>query len=85
MVEKGIENLFTEDTLRKARDHKLAFIDHTPATTRTVRGQEIESPETWVINRDEKRNLCDWLCDNGNAADFARFEVVFSVLEECLT
>ena len=28
IVEKGIENLFTSDTLQKARDHKAAFIDH---------------------------------------------------------
>lgn len=83
LVEKGIENLFTKETLQKARGHKLAFIDHTPATTLTVRGQEIDEPETWVVNKDEKRNLCDWLCENGNAADFARFKEVFDILEEC--
>lgn len=83
LVEKGIENLFTKETLRKAREHKLAFIDHTPATTHTVRGQEIDKPETWVVNKDEKRNLCNWLCENGDAADFARFEAVFAILEEC--
>ncbi|MEL6467543.1 MAG: hypothetical protein AAFQ58_21470 [Pseudomonadota bacterium] len=81
LVEKGIENLFTAETLQRARDHKAAFIDHTPATTLTVRGNAVERPENWSVNKDEKRNLCDWLCENGSSADFARFASVFDILE----
>ncbi len=84
IVEKGIENLFTTETLHKARGHKVAFIDHTPPYTEIIRGEELKTPERWSVNKDEKRNLCDWLCEHGNAHDFHRFELVFNILEEVL-
>ena len=83
-VQEGIENLFTRETLEKTRLHKLAFIDVDPARTRTVRGELQDIPEEWTINKDEKTNLCDWLCENGTQEDFQGFQVIFEILESLL-
>ena len=83
-LEKGIENLFTKATLEKARSHKHAFIDVFDAHKETVRGNEQLIPEKWTVNRDEKTNLCNWLCENGTVEDFQHFEVVFDLLSELL-
>ena len=39
-------------------------------------------PESWSVNDDEKRNLCDWLYDQGTYEDFRHFEAVFKTLEQ---
>ena len=64
-LEKGIENLFSQTALEKALRHKPEFIDITPEHSKTVRGQMTIIPEQWVVNEDEKTNLCDWFCENG--------------------
>ena len=83
-LKKGIENLFAKDLLDKAIQHKPAFIDVTQATTKTVRGQEEEVPETWEANKDEKKNLCDWIIANGTKEDFQSFNRVFDILQNIL-
>jgi len=42
----------------------------------------INNPGSKSINKDEKGNLCNWLCENGTAEDFAHFKAVFQVIEE---
>ena len=83
-LEKGIENLFSRETLQGARDFKDAFIDVTAEHTETIRGECRFIPEEWAINSDEKTNLCDWLCENGTVEDFQNFQCVFDLLEELL-
>lgn len=83
IVEKGIENLFTKETLQKAMDYNPAFIDHSSTVTELVRGRQITTPEKWSVNKDEKRNLCNWLCEHGDANDFQRFSHVFDILKDC--
>ena len=83
-IKKGIENLFSQDTLNKALAYKPAFIDITEAHSETERGEYKQVPEKWTVNKDEKRNLCDWLCGNGTAEDFKSFEVVFEMIEALL-
>ncbi|WP_338373899.1 AAA family ATPase [Marivirga tractuosa] len=83
-VEKGIENLLSKETLTKATLAKKAFIDVFPTFVKTVRGKEITVPEEWTVNKDEKGNLCDWICENGELKDFENFRVVFDILEETL-
>lgn len=84
-IGSGIENLFSDTTIQRAMDHKPAFVDVTSGHVIVERGVETVIPETWKINRDEKRNLCDWLCENGTADDFERFSLVFDILEEVLS
>lgn len=83
-IESGIENLFSDETIQRAIDHKLAFVDIKQGHSLVERGVERVVPETWKINKDEKRNLCDWLCKNGTADDFMKFSLVFDILEEVL-
>lgn len=83
-IKKGIENLFPDSTIQKAREYKLAFIDHTPEVTRTVRGEQITEPEKYEVNKNEKGNLCNQLCKNGTKEDFQYFEQIFTIIEEFL-
>ena len=83
-IGSGIENLFSDEAIQRAIDHKLAFVDVKREHSFVERGVETAIPETWKINKNEKRNLCDWLCDNGTADDFEKFSLVFDILEEVL-
>ncbi len=80
-ISKGVENLFDQATLERARQQRAEFIDVDPFRTKIVRGKEVPVPESWSVNVDEKRNLCDWLCDQGTHEDFRHFEAVFGILE----
>ncbi|MEH7828724.1 AAA family ATPase [Gemmobacter denitrificans] len=84
-ITSGIENLFTEATIKRAIAHKAAFIDIIGEHEALERGVRTMVPETWKINKDEKRNLCDWLCKHGNQDDFQRFGEVFDILEGVLS
>ena len=77
----GMENLFSRRTIERAKENKSAFIDIDPARTKTVRGENVEVPEKWTVNEDEKTNLCTWICDNGSADDFKDFQEVFELLK----
>ena len=79
-VRRGVENLFSMETLAKAREHKPAFVDIIAEHSITERGQERTIPEEWKINKDEKSNLCEWLCTNGTAEDFQHFTKIFDDL-----
>ena len=83
-ITRGVENLLSESTLKKAMDDKPAFIDVTPEHPSMLRGDLVTIPEQWVVNPDEKGNLCDWICANGVADDFAGFSVIFEILDEIL-
>ena len=83
-IKKGIENLFSKTTLEKALDYKPEFIDIAEAHQEKVRGKVQTIPEKWVVNEDEKTNLCNWLCENGIAEDFQHFQVIFDLLGEVL-
>ncbi len=84
-LQAGIENLFEKTTLRRAIEGKDEFIDISGGHTDTIRGETVPIPEKWTVNDDEKTNLCNWLCENGTAADFKHFQVIFDLLEEILT
>ena len=81
-ISKGVENLFDQVTLERARHQRAQFIDVDPSRTKIVRGKEVTIPESWSVNDNEKRNLCDWLCDQGTYEDFRHFEAVFAILEQ---
>ena len=83
-IEKGIENLFSRETLLRAIEHKPDFIDIADSHQEKIRGELKTVPERWEVNEDEKTNLCNWLCDYGTAEDFRCFRVIFESLEETL-
>ena len=79
-VMAGVENLFSRETLKRAITHKSAFIDIVEEHECTERGQRKIVPERWMINKDEKSNLCNWLCKNGTVGDFKHFQTIFNEL-----
>ena len=83
-ISKGIENLFDRRTLEWAKDANPAFIDVDFERTRLNRGKRQTFPEKWDVNSDEKKNLCDWLCQNGDESNFQHFKPIFAMLEEVL-
>lgn len=83
-VQKGIENLFDKRTLSKATKAKPAFIDVENAHSIRERGQAIKVLEKWSVNKDEKFNLCNWLCEHGTLRDFRHFAKIFEILDEVL-
>jgi len=81
-IPKGIENLFPAGIINKAKKENPQFIDITKKTTKTERGIEVEIPEKWEINPNEKRNLCNWILKNGTKNDFKHFKRAFAMIEE---
>lgn len=84
IITKGIENLFDKTLLEKAIASKKAYIDITPTIKKTERGTDVVIPEKWEINKDEKGNLCDWICENGTKEDFKNFEKIFEIIESII-
>lgn len=82
--DRGIENLFLKDTIDKAIKYKEAFVDYTPKMQQRKRGETLTIPEKYEVNKDEKGNLCYWLCENGTIDDFANFKIIFEILEDFL-
>lgn len=77
-VKRGIENLFNEEILQKAFAYKSA-LDDIITFEGTKRGEKINNTE-FTIDKQEKKNLCDWICENGDADTFKNFEILFSIV-----
>lgn len=77
-IKKGIENLFPFSTIQKAIDFNSCFVDLADIKGLT-RGEKYESI-TYEINKDEKRNFCDWICSSGGLEDFVQFQKILELL-----
>lgn len=77
----GIENLIPSELIAQLENSHPQFIDSTESTTTRIRGDVVISPAKKSINKDEKKNLCNWLCSNGTANDFCNFSSVFDIIE----
>ena len=84
LIKTGIENLFPKHTINKAIDYKVEFIDITEETKGSIRGKKYNIPRHYEVNKDEKGNLCDWLCENGEQADFEKFSMLFKIIEQLI-
>jgi hypothetical protein len=80
-IHKGIENLFPDTTIKKIICGSPKLIDRCDGGL--TRGEE--RPKTYSINKHEKMNLCNWICENGDADDFAEFIIVLNIIEEFIT
>lgn len=80
----GIENLFPVDTIQKIEAQCPQFIDTQAQSNRRIRGETVVIPATKSVNKDEKGSMCNWLCENGTAVDFANFESAFNIIEEII-
>lgn len=81
-IQRGVENLFSRETLQRAVESRSAFIDKIEGHGRTLRGSMVKVPEVWAVNKDEKSNLCDWICENGTVEDFRHFQPVLEMIHE---
>lgn len=77
----GIENLIPTELVARLEISHPQFIDSTDSTTTRIRGSEAIAPAKKSINKDEKKNLCNWLCSDGTADDFYNFSTVFDIIE----
>lgn len=83
-IGSGIENLFPGNTIQRIENICPQFIDAHEQSTMRVRGETITSPTIKSVNKDEKGNMCDWLCENGTVDDFANFELAFSIIDSII-
>ncbi|MCX7249936.1 MAG: AAA family ATPase [Burkholderiales bacterium] len=77
----GIENLIPLERITELENSHPQFIDSAESTSIRIRGQEVISPAKKSINKDEKKNLCNWLCFNGTSEDFRNFSSIFDIFE----
>ncbi|MCI7048029.1 ATP-binding protein [Helicobacter sp.] len=83
LFDRGIENLFSKETINKIEKEKPQYIDLNQSHKR-IRGEEIEN-YTYCVNKDEKGNLCNWICENGTKEDFENFKVILKIIDEFLS
>lgn len=81
ILDRGIENLFAEQTIEKIIKYNSKFIDITEEYKKTVGGLTEKIPKKYEINKDAKGNLCDWICDNGTMEDFKNFKKYLKFLK----
>jgi hypothetical protein len=84
-IKRGVENLLSEATIQKLQTANSKFIDVTFETAKTVRGESKVIPESKEINKDEKRNICEWLCQNGDTSDFEGFKVIVDIIRDFIS
>ena len=85
-IRTGIENLFSRETLQKARDQDGDLFVITPEHPQVVGEEERLVPEEWKLRSDsEKQPLCDLLCSIGDESDFAAFEEVLEIIAEAIS
>lgn len=83
IIKRGIENLFPDETVNEALTHKREFVDFSK-TQGTKRGVKYIEEQN-VINKHEKKNFCNWVCENGTPESFQNFQIVFTMIEDILT
>ncbi|AJC91577.1 AAA family ATPase [Campylobacter subantarcticus] len=83
-LNKGIENLFSKETIDKIKKEKPQYIDFTESYIIKIRGKEKTIPDKHSVNKDEKVNLCNWICENGTEEDFENFKVILEIIDEFL-
>ena len=83
-VSKGIENLFSPVTIAKVENENPQYIDVKEASLKRIRGVETNIPASKSVNKDEKGNMCNWLCEHGETDDFSGFVVAFDIIESII-
>lgn len=83
-ISAGIENLFSLGTIEKIEAENSKYIDIISASKRRIRGIETHAHASKFINKDEKGNLCNWICKNGTVDDFSNFSIAFEIIEEII-
>jgi predicted ATP-dependent endonuclease of OLD family len=70
-LQKGIENLFEEDFIKKVRENNKDCFEY----------HVIGEKETNLkILGDKKEKICNWICENATQDDFKNFEQVYEII-----
>ncbi|QKI90274.1 AAA family ATPase [Thiomicrorhabdus xiamenensis] len=80
----GIESLFAQNTILKIEAENPQYIDVVEESSKRIRGVETNIPASKSVNKDEKGNMCNWLCEHGNAEDFSNFVIAFDIIEQVI-
>ena len=80
----GIENLFPLVTIDKIEREMPQYIDIEEASVKRTRGVITNITESKSVNKDEKGNMCNWLCERGTAVDFSGFDMIFDIIESVI-
>ena len=81
----GIENLLPAETIKKIEQTHPQFIDITYASSTRQRGILTTTPDTKSVNKNEKGNMCNWLCKNGDKEDFQNFNIALDIIEAIIS
>ena len=84
-IKVGIENLFSQETIDRVEAENPQYIDINEGSKKRERGVDIVIPPSKSVNKDEKGNLCNWLCENGNADDFSDFVVALDIIGQAIS
>ena len=80
-LKKGIENLFDKETIDEIKKIDDKYFDDITHTGKT-RGRIMQSKNSFNINKQEKSNLCNWLCNKRNTKYFKNFKIIFDIIRE---
>lgn len=80
-IKKGIENLFSLDTIKRVILADSTLVDKVSAHQEWIKGIETTIPESFKTHPDKKKSLCDWICANGTKEDFSNFQAIFEIIE----
>lgn len=80
----GIENLIPSEIITQLENSHPNFIDLTDSTTIRTRGVTEVLSVKKSINKDEKKNVCEWFCSNGTVGEFRNFSSIFDIIETAL-
>jgi len=80
----GIENLFSGNTIEQLETANPQYIDVKAQTTTRVRGVSTTTPTSKSVNKNEKGNMCNWLCEHGDFDDFSGFGPTFQIIEDII-
>ena len=90
-IKKGIENLFSKDTIKKHLSGIKQFLDHEGPYEKPINDEIIKYDEEYIIKGNDKseissnkKKICDYLCANGNEEDFVNFKSIFEIIEKCI-
>lgn len=84
-IKKGIENLFPNEVIDDAIKYNIAFIDHKAGRANIIEGNNVDEPEEFSINENQKRNFCDWIrTTKNNPYAFINFTKIFDIIKDFL-
>ncbi len=83
-INKGIENLFNINTIERIISTDKSLIDKVEEHSRTVNGIKELVPESFNLNSDKKKELCNLLCESGTRDDFTKFDIIFKIIENII-